>query len=235
MIRLLKLPGGLIAAPNANRSAGEAAVHERCLAKPLHEPLLRHAREHVTGSAGPVVVKAHLVASAFGVTSDMSFAQVGEHLSRNRAAHDAHQFTHAERGDGKYCPPSLLCGKALLRHHFLPREEPEMLTWELATRGTGHELPLVMSSALTSRFRGFLASHTPRLEPDFLLVGNWALLAVGAGPNISPSEAAALLSKSRRARDPNATFTKKERRNAYTTDVAMREALRMLCVCLNVV
>jgi hypothetical protein len=52
MIRLLKLPGGLIAAANANHSAGEAAVHERCLAKPLHDPLLRHAGAR-QGKRGP--------------------------------------------------------------------------------------------------------------------------------------------------------------------------------------
>ncbi len=73
---------------------------------------------------------AQLAAIAIGVTTAMSFKDVGRLLRDNRAAHDARQWTPEERANGKYEHRTLRAGLALLRHFFLPGEEPKKLTWE---------------------------------------------------------------------------------------------------------
>ena len=64
------------------------------------------------------------------------------------------------------------------------------------------------------------------------MVANLVLQALGARENCTEAEAA-LLVDSRAARKPNPTYSDKER-GYYTSDLAMREALRLLRECLQV-
>ena len=91
-----------------------------------------------------------------------------------------------------------------------------------------------MSDGLRARFASFLATQIPPLEPDFVTVADWAIHALRPRSTLSEADARTLIAQHGRARDAKDIFTKVERCNARTSDVAMREALRLLRQCLGV-
>lgn len=176
-----------------------------------------------------------MVAEEIGITPAMNHAQVQQLLHQHRAAHEARQWDRVANPNS-VTEGMLRPGLVLLRHFFLPdfRRKALETTFEKGEKGYTSEdesTYLVMGAILSRRFRTFLQDRNE--EPDFLRVGNWALKALGAGPDLSVADAKTLLATSR-ARDSAATFDKrKDRRDARTTDLAMGEALRLLRVCLE--
>ena len=93
-------------------------------------------------------------------------------------------------------------------------------------------MPQAMNEALQCKFEGFLREYDGGpLEPGFAEVANWALAASGMDTEDNEDDIKSFLVRYQQEL-AEATWDDKER-GYFTTDVAMRKALQLLCECLQ--